>query len=80
MITTVTTTTTTTIVTGTQMFVGGLVAIVTLIILLALREVFGAEMKKRPLFAAVSRTAGIVSIPLLFAFVAIVAYKIIVIL
>lgn len=75
MITTVTTTTTTTIVTGSQILVGGAVAVVTLIILLALREIFGTEAEKNPAISTFVNTSGIVCIPLLFAFVTIVLYK-----
>jgi len=77
MITTVTTTTTTTIVTGTQIFIGGLVAVATLVVLLGLREIFGTDARKDPIRATFSSISGIVSIPLLFAFVAILVYKVI---
>ncbi|MCK4492100.1 MAG: hypothetical protein KAU03_05715 [Candidatus Altiarchaeales archaeon] len=80
MITTVTTTTTTTIVTSSQVFIGGMIAVVTLIILLALREILGADTEKNPILQTFVNTSGIVSIPLLFAFIAIVIHKIMLIL
>lgn len=78
MITTVTTTTTTTatIATSLQIFVGGLVTVVTLIILLALREILGADEGGTPFFSRFVKTSGIICIPLLFAFIAIVICKI----
>jgi hypothetical protein len=79
MITTVTTTTTTTIVTGSQIFVSSIVAVVTLIILLALREILGAEAEKNPILSAFASTSGMVCVPLLFAFIAIVVYKVLLI-
>jgi len=76
MITTVTTTTTTTIVTSSQVFVSGMIAVVTLIILLALREILGAEAEKSPALSSFVSTSGIVCVPLLLAFIAIVVYRV----
>ncbi len=77
MITTVTTVTTTTIVTGTQIMASGMIAVLTLIVLLALREILSVEIEKSSIFASFVSTSGIICVPLLFAFAAIVTFKII---
>ena len=77
MITTVTTVTTTTIVTGTEVMGGGLIAVLTLIILLSLREIFSSEAEENPTLASFVSTSGIICLPLLFAFASIVVFKVV---
>lgn len=77
MITTVTTVTTTTIVTGTEVMAGGLIAVSTLIILLSLREISSSEAEGNPTLTFFVSTSGIICLPLLFAFAAIVIFRII---
>ena|GEM_PF-2453348 len=74
-VTTTTTTTTTVVVTGSSVLDMGLVIVLTLIVLLALREILGADMRNRISRSFVS-TSSTVIIPLLCTFMAIVAYTI----
>jgi len=65
-----TTTTTTTIVAATQLLSTGIVAVSTLILMLLIREITSSLGYKTPEMISLSRTAGIVSIPLIFSFMA----------
>jgi hypothetical protein len=78
MITTITTitTTTTTLVSTPQLTAAGIVAVATLIFLLAIREIFGADTSGNPVLKSVTKVSGIVSVALLFAFASIVASKV----
>jgi hypothetical protein len=77
MITTITTiTTTTTLIAMPQITAAGIVAVATLIILLAIREIFGADTSGNPVLRSVTKVSGIVSVALLFAFASIVASKV----
>jgi hypothetical protein len=78
MITTITTitTTTTTLVSTPQLTAAGIVAVATLILLLAIREIFGADTSGNPVLKSVTKVSGIVSVALLFAFASIVASKV----
>ncbi len=77
MISTVTTTTTT--VTTTQVVAYSIIAVVTLIALLALKEILSAE-DKNPHIASFLRGANVAIVPLLLVFAAVVAYKVVTIL
>lgn len=78
MISTVTTTTTT--VTTTQVVAYSIIAVVTLIAFLALKEILSAEGDKNPRIASFLRGSNVAIVPLLLVFVAVVAYKVVTIL
>ncbi|MFZ2456544.1 MAG: hypothetical protein WAX07_08710 [Candidatus Altiarchaeia archaeon] len=79
-ITTITTATTTTLIAAPHLTAAGIVAVATLIILLAIREIFGADTSGNPVLKSVTQISGIVSVALLFAFASIVATKVLTIL
>lgn len=75
MISTVTTATTTVTIEQTMAF--GVVAIVSLIAFLALREIMSPEAENRPSVASFIRGSTVAIVPLLLVFVTIVGYKVI---
>lgn len=78
MISTVTTTTTT--VTTTQVMAYSIIAVISLIVFLALKEVLSAESPKNKRIRAFITSSNVAIVPLLLVFAAIVAYKVAVIL
>jgi type IV secretory pathway VirB6-like protein len=74
MISTVTTTTMT--LTQTQVMSLGVIAVISLIVFLALKEILSSEAGKNPRIQSFLNGANVAIIPLLLAFMAIVAYKI----
>jgi hypothetical protein len=78
MISTVTTTTTT--VTTAQVMTYSVIAVVTLLVFLALREILNAGAEKNQHMASFVKRSNIAIIPLLLVFIAIMAYKLIIIL
>lgn len=77
MISTVTTTTTT--VTTAQVMAYSIIAVVSLIVFLALKEILSSETSK-PSIKSFIKGSNVAIIPLLLVFVAIVAYKVVTIL
>lgn len=77
MISTVTTTTTT--VTTAQVMTFSIIAVVSLIVFLALKEILSSETD-RPSVKLFLKGSNVAIIPLLLVFVAIVAYKVVTIL
>jgi len=78
MISTVTTTTTTT--TTVQVMTCSIIAVVTLILFLALKEILGSEKTTTHKIRSLVSGSNIVIAPLLIVFATIVAYKVITIL
>jgi len=76
MISTVTTTTTT--VTTAEVMTYSVIAVVSLIVFLILREVLSAEMDKNPRVDAFVKRSNIAIYPLLLVFIAIIGYKMII--
>ena len=74
MISTVTTTTTT--VTTAQVITYSIIAVVTLIVFLALKEILSSETERKSVKSFV-KGSNVAIIPLLLVFVAIVAYKVV---
>ena len=74
MISTVTATTT---VTTTQVMAYGIIAVISLILFLALKEILSSEADKSNRMKSFVRGSNIAIVPLLLVFVAIVAYKVI---
>lgn len=77
MISTVTTTTTT--VTTAQVMTYSIIAVVSLIVFLAIKEILSSEIEK-PSVKLFLKGSNVAIIPLLLVFVAIVAYKVVTIL
>lgn len=77
MISTVTTTTTT--VTTAQVMTYSIIAVVSLIVFLAIKEILSSETE-RPSVKLFLKGSNVAIIPLLLVFVAIVAYKVVTIL
>lgn len=77
MISTVTTTTTT--VTTAQIMAYSVIAVVSLIVFLALKEILSSETQ-RPSVRSFVKGSNVAILPLLLVFVAIVAYKVVTIL
>ncbi|MGB9937091.1 MAG: hypothetical protein ACPK7O_05175 [Methanobacterium sp.] len=75
MISTVTTTTTT--VTTAQVMAYGIIAVISLIIFLALKEILSAESDKNHRIQSFVKGSNVAIVPLLLVFVAIVAYKVV---
>jgi hypothetical protein len=75
MISTVTTTTTT--VTTAQVMAYGVIAVISLIVFLALKEILSADADKSDRIKSFVKGSNVAIIPLLLVFVAIVAYKVI---
>lgn len=78
MISTVTTTTTT--VTTTQVMAYGIIAVISLIVFLALKEILSAEADKSERMKSFVRGSNVAIVPLLLVFVAIVSYKVVTVL
>ena len=78
MISTVTTTTTT--VTTTQVMAYGIIAVISLIVFLALKEILSAEADKSERMKSFVKGSNIAIVPLLLVFVAIVSYKVVTVL
>jgi hypothetical protein len=78
MISTVTTTTTT--VTTAQVVGYSIIAVVSLIVFLALKEILSSEEKNNTRIGSFIKGSNVAIIPLLLVFVAIVAYKVITVL
>lgn len=78
MISTVTTTTTT--VTTAEVMTYSVIAVVSLIVFLALKEIMSSEAGNRPKIRSFIKGSNVAIIPLLLVFVAIVGYKVITIL
>lgn len=78
MISTVTTTTTT--VTTIQVMGFGIIAVISLIVFLALKEILSAEADKSERMKSFVKGSNIAIVPLLLVFVAIVSYKVITVL
>ena len=74
MISTVTTTTTT--VTTTEVMTLSIIAVVSLIVFLALKEILSSEAEKKSVQSFL-KGANVAIIPLLLVFVAIVGYKVV---
>ncbi len=74
MISTVTTTTMT--ITQTQVMSLGVIAVISLIVFLALKEILSSEAGKKPSVQSFLNGANVAIIPLLIVFMAIIAYKI----
>lgn len=75
MISTVTTTTTT--VTTAQVMAYGVIAVISLIIFLALKEILSADADKNDRIKSFVKGSNVAIVPLLLVFVAIVAYKVV---
>lgn len=67
---------TTTVITESKIITAGEIAVMTLIILLALRVIFEVNAREGSVSHQLVKTSGIASIALLFAFVMIVLFKI----
>ncbi|MDI6881727.1 MAG: hypothetical protein QMC86_02675 [Methanothermobacter sp.] len=81
MISTVTATTTTTITTTTvQIMTYSIIAVITLILFLALKEILGSEETTNHRIRSFVSGSNIAIVPLLIVFATIVAYKVITIL
>ena len=78
MISTVTTTTTT--VTTTQVMAYGIIAVISLIVFLALKEILSAEADKSERMKSFVKGSNVAIVPLLLVFVAIVSYKVVTVL
>ncbi len=72
-----TVTTTTMAVTQGQIMSYGAIAVISLIVFLALKEIMSSEAGKRPSVHSFLNGANIAIIPLLLVFMAIVAYKVV---
>lgn len=75
MISTVNTATTT--VTSTQFMVYGIMAVISLIAFLAIKEILSSEADKSERMKAFVRGSNIAIVPLLLVFTAIIAYKVV---
>jgi hypothetical protein len=75
MISTVTTTTTT--VATVQIMTYSIIAVISLIVFLALKEIFSAEADKSERMKSFVSGSNIVIVPLIIVFTAIVSYKVI---
>lgn len=75
MISTVTTTTTT--VTTAQVMAYGVIAVISLIVFLALKEILSADADKNDRIKSFVKGSNVAIVPLLLVFVAIVAYKVV---
>lgn len=75
MISTVTTTTTT--VTTAQVMTYGVIAVISLIVFLALKEILSADADKNDRIKSFVKGSNVAIVPLLLVFVAIVAYKVV---
>ena len=75
MISTVTTTTMT--IAPTEVMSLGVIAVISLIVFLALKEILSSEVEKRPSIQSFQNGVNIAILPLLLVFMAIVAYKVV---
>jgi ABC-type Na+ efflux pump permease subunit len=63
-------------ITQTQVMSLGVIAVISLIVFLALKEILSSEARKKPSVQSFLSGANVAIIPLLLVFMAIVAYKI----
>lgn len=75
MISTVTTTTTT--VTTAQVMAYGVIAVISLIVFLALKEILSADADKNDRIKSFVKGSNVAIVPLLLVFIGIVAYKVV---